>query len=237
MNYMNNQVQTKGQIKNEFLAFFKIQEGSHLDAQKLKDIKKKHGESIHAYDRKLKDTLSLIPYTIKERLLVQWFVAGLLPQKRSQLQAFEFAAYSNVLKKDLQLEVNEDVVIHGIDRQLEEKLNTMQKAIQDISLKGADLWCIECMVEGRTKDDCRSREDRRQDVRAINVQGFCEICQELGNHSTNNCPYNMRNKKSKWCAICKENEHDTSEFSLNLRNKPNYQVYQAQSTNQNQQPQ
>lgn len=35
--------------------------------------------------------------------------------------------------------------------------------------------------------------------------------------------------------ICEENEHDTSNYPFNLRNKPNYQVYQAQSTNQNQQ--
>jgi len=125
MNYTNNQVQTKGQIKSEFLAFFKTQEGSHLAAQKLKDIKHKHGESIRAYDRWLKDTLSLIPYTIDEKILVQWFVAGLLPQNRSQLQAFEFTAYSDTLKKPLQLEVDEDVVIHGIDRKLEEKLNAM----------------------------------------------------------------------------------------------------------------
>ena len=83
--------------------------------QKLKDIKQKHGESIRAYDKRLKDTLSLIPYTIEERLLVHWFVAGLLPQNKSQLQAFEFTAYSEAQKKALQLETDDDVVIHGID--------------------------------------------------------------------------------------------------------------------------
>lgn len=182
----------------------------------------------------MKDTLSLIPYAIEERLLVQWFVARLLPLNRSQLHAFEFTTYSEALKKALQLETDEDVVIHGIDRQLEEKLNAMQKAIQDISLKGADLWCTECMVDGHTKENCRCCEDQRQDVRAINAQAFYDICQESGNHSMKSCPFNMRNKKTKWCAICEESEHDTSECSLNLRNKPNYQVYQAQSTNQNQ---
>jgi len=45
-NYTNNQVRTKGQIKSEFLVFFKTQEGSHLAVQKLKDIKQKHRESI-----------------------------------------------------------------------------------------------------------------------------------------------------------------------------------------------
>ena len=79
MNFTSNHIRTKGQTKAEFMAFFKTQEGSHLAAQKLKDIKQKHGELIRAYDRRLKDTLSLIPYAIEERLLVQWFVAGLLP--------------------------------------------------------------------------------------------------------------------------------------------------------------
>ena len=139
MNFTSNYVRTKAQIHAEFLAFFKTQEGSHLAAQKLKDIKEKHGELIRAYDRRLKDTLSLIPYVIEERLLVQWFVAGLLPQNRLQLRAFEFATYSEALKKALQLETDDDVVIHGIDGQLEEKLAAMQKVIQDISSKGADL--------------------------------------------------------------------------------------------------
>jgi len=101
----------------------------------------------------------LIPYAIKEKLLVQWFVAGLLPQNRTQLRAFEFNAYSDALKKALQLEVDEDIVTPGVDKQLEEKLNAMQKVIQEISFKNTDLWCIECMVEGHTKDNSRRRED------------------------------------------------------------------------------
>ena len=125
MNFTNNHIQTKGHIKAEFMAFFKTQEGSHLAAQKLKDIKQKHGESIRMYDRWLKDIVSMIPYVIEERLLVQWFVARLLPQNRSQLWAFEFTTYSEALKKALQLETDDDVVIHGINRQLEEKPTTM----------------------------------------------------------------------------------------------------------------
>lgn len=225
MNFTSTYIRTKGQIKAEFMAFFKMQEGSHLAAQKLKDIKQKHDESIRAYDQRLKDTLSLIPYPIKERLLVQWFVAGLLPQNKSQLRAFDFATYSDVLKKALQLETDDDVVIHGIDRQLEDKLTAMQKAIHDISSKGADLWCTDCMVEGHTKDTYRRREERRQDVRTMTAQAFCDICQESRSHSTKNCSFNLRHKKTKWCAICEESEHDTSDCSLNLRNKPNYQVY------------
>lgn len=65
MNFTNNHVRTKAQIHAEFLAFFKTQEGSHLAAQKLKDIKQKQGESIRAYDRRPKETLSRIPYVIE----------------------------------------------------------------------------------------------------------------------------------------------------------------------------
>lgn len=156
---------------------------------------------------------------------MQWFIAGLLPQNRSQLRAFEFTTYSEALKKALQLETDDDMVIHSIDRQLEENLTAMQKSIHDISSKGANLWCTDCMVEGDMKDTCRCHEDRRQDVKAITVQAFCDICQESGSHSTKNCSFNLRNKKTKWCAICEDSEHDTNECSLNMRNKPNYQVY------------
>ena len=88
------------------------------------------------------------------------------------------------------------------------------------------------MAEGHTKDTFRRRDDRHQDVRAMNAQSFCEICQEAGSHSTKSCSFNLRNKQTKWCAICETSEHDTSACSLNMRSKRNFQVYQAQSTDQ-----
>ena len=39
MNFTSTEVHTKAQIKSEFLSFFRTQEGAHLAAQKLKDIK------------------------------------------------------------------------------------------------------------------------------------------------------------------------------------------------------
>jgi hypothetical protein len=78
MNYTNNQQCLKLEIKQNFLKFFKMQDISDLAAQKLKEIKKKPGETIWVYDKRLKYLLSQIPYAIDKNLFVQWCIAGLL---------------------------------------------------------------------------------------------------------------------------------------------------------------
>lgn len=40
----------KSEIKNSFLTFFKVQDVTHLVAQKLKEIKQRRGESVREYD-------------------------------------------------------------------------------------------------------------------------------------------------------------------------------------------
>lgn len=46
MNFIENQNRSKAEIIENFLAFFKIEDITHLDAQKVKDIKQLLGESI-----------------------------------------------------------------------------------------------------------------------------------------------------------------------------------------------
>ena len=43
---------------------------------------------------------------------------------------------------------------------------------------------------------------------------FCQICQEFTPHETKVSPFNMKNPKSKWCAICEQNSHDTRNCAL-----------------------
>jgi hypothetical protein len=45
MNYTDNQQCSKDDIKESFLKFFKNQDNSHLEAQKLKEIKKNTGRN------------------------------------------------------------------------------------------------------------------------------------------------------------------------------------------------
>jgi hypothetical protein len=80
MNYTENQTRSKEEIKNSFLTFFKIQDITHLAAQKLKEIKQRPGELVREYDKRFKYLLSQIPMTIDQNLLVQWYVVGLLPR-------------------------------------------------------------------------------------------------------------------------------------------------------------
>jgi hypothetical protein len=51
----------------------------------MKEIKQSLGETIQEYDKRFKDLLSQIPYVIEERLLVQWYVAGLYKKLSSTM--------------------------------------------------------------------------------------------------------------------------------------------------------
>jgi len=51
MNYTKKQTCSKVEINNSFQTFFKIQDITHLAAQKLKEIKKRLGESVREYDK------------------------------------------------------------------------------------------------------------------------------------------------------------------------------------------
>jgi hypothetical protein len=51
MNFTENQNRSKSEIKNSFLTFFKVQDVTHLAAQKLKEIKQRPGESVREYEK------------------------------------------------------------------------------------------------------------------------------------------------------------------------------------------
>jgi hypothetical protein len=79
MNFTENKTPSKEKTKNNFLTFFKIQDVTHLETQKLKEIKQRLGESIREYDKISKDLLIQILTTIDQRFMVQWYVFRLLP--------------------------------------------------------------------------------------------------------------------------------------------------------------
>jgi len=99
MNYMKNQTHSKEEIKKIFLTFFKIQNITHMAAQKLKEIKQRPGEPIREYDKRFKDLLSQISMTIDQNLLVQWYVVGLLPRIHSPLPLYEITSCEDALQK------------------------------------------------------------------------------------------------------------------------------------------
>ena len=78
------------------------------------------------------------------------------------------------------------------------------------------------MAEGHKKDNCRHRANKIQEVQVIQIEYFCQICQEFTPHETKDCPFNMKIPKAKWCAICEGNPHVTRNCTLNMKNKLNY---------------
>ena len=104
MNFTENQVRTKDEIKTNFLAFFKTEDVAHLAAQKLKDIKQIPGEIVQEYDKRFKDLLSQISYNIDSNHLVQWYIAGLLHHVRDPLRMHDIKTLEESLKKAQQME-------------------------------------------------------------------------------------------------------------------------------------
>ena len=68
---------TKAEIKVQLLSFFKTLDAKHLAVKKLKTTSQKPEESVRDYDKRWKDLLSQLDYIIDEKLLIQWFLAGL----------------------------------------------------------------------------------------------------------------------------------------------------------------
>jgi hypothetical protein len=62
-----------------------MKDSGHLVAQNLKEIKQHLGKTIHEYDKSFKYLLSHIPYEIDEKMLVQWYIVGLLQKLRAPL--------------------------------------------------------------------------------------------------------------------------------------------------------
>ena len=70
-------LETKAEVKVQFLSFFKTLDAKHLAAKKLKTTSQKPGETVCNYDKRLKDLLSQLDYVIDKQLLIQWFLVGL----------------------------------------------------------------------------------------------------------------------------------------------------------------
>ena len=79
--------ETKGEIKAQFLSFFKTSNAKHLAAKKLKMTSQKPRETICDYDKRGKDLLSQLEYVIDEQLLIQWFLAGLSQKIRRHIKS------------------------------------------------------------------------------------------------------------------------------------------------------
>ena len=87
------------------------------------------------------------------------------------------------------------------DTRLEEQLEIMQKSLKEMNLKNQNVWCTKCSTAEHTKDSYRE-DISRQDAHFVQTKRFCDICQEHGEHTMKDCPYNMKNGKASWCAIC-----------------------------------
>ena len=129
--------------------------------------------------------------------------------------------------------MDEDIPVYPTDHRLEEQLENVQKYLKELTLKNQEIWCTKCSTAGHTKDNCR-HDYSRQDIRFVQTKAFCDIFQEHGDHSTIDCPFNMKNDKASWCAIYETKSHNMADYQLNLKNRQNCQaVYQMNTVAQN----
>ena len=113
----------KAEVKAQFLSFFKTLDAKHLAAKKLKTTSQKLGEIFCDYDKCWKDLLSQLDYVIYEKLLIQWFLAGLSQKIRRHINLDTFKTYEDALTKALQVEMDEDILAYSTDHKLEEQLD------------------------------------------------------------------------------------------------------------------
>ena len=106
--------------------------------------------------------------------------------------------------------MDEDIPTYPTDHKIEEQLENVQKSLKELTLKNQEIRCTKCSTAGHSKDNCR-HEYSRQDVCFVQTKAFCDICQEHGDHSTKECPFNMKNAKASWGAICETKSHNTAD--------------------------
>ena len=141
--------------------------------------------------------------------------------------------YEDALTKALQVEMDEDIPAYPMDHRLEEQLENVQNSLKELTLKNQEIWCTKCSTAGHSKDNCR-HEYSRQDIRFVQTKSFCDIFQEHEDNSMKDCPFNMKNGKASWCAICETKSHNMADCQLNLKNRQNYQaIYQMNAVAQN----
>jgi hypothetical protein len=75
-----------------------MQDISHLEAQKLKEIKQNSRETFYEYDKRFKELLSQIPYAINEKLLIHWYVAFPFQNVRVPLHMYDLSTCAKILK-------------------------------------------------------------------------------------------------------------------------------------------
>ena len=92
---------TKAKIKQQFPSFFKTPDTKHLAAKKLKMIVQKPIEAVLDYEKRWKDLLSQLYYNIDEKILIQWFLAGISQKIRRHISLETFKTYEEALTKAL----------------------------------------------------------------------------------------------------------------------------------------
>ena len=107
------------------MSFFKTPDVKHLAVKKIKTTSQKPGELVRDYDKHWKDLLSQLDYVIDEQLLIQWFLAGLSQKVHRHISLETFKTYKDVLTKDLQVEMDEDIPAYPTDHRLEEQLENV----------------------------------------------------------------------------------------------------------------
>ena len=101
----------------------------------------KPADSVQEYDKRWKDLLSQLDYVIDEKILIQWFLAGLSHKIQWHISLETFKTYEDALSKAMQLEMDEYFPAYPVDTKLNERLEIMQKYLKEMNLKNQDIWC------------------------------------------------------------------------------------------------
>ena len=99
----------------------------------------------------------------------------------------DITSLEEAFKKAQQMESYVDIAIPSEKGRLEDKIEMLSKIIWELTMEKANVWCSNYREEGHTKETCR-----HQTVRVIQTEQFCDICCNWTQHSTNDCPYNLK---------------------------------------------
>ena len=93
INFLEEDPKSKQQKKDNSLEFFKVNDTKHMAGHKLKQIKKRIGESIREYDSRFKYIMIRMPSKLDPSLVIKVFINGLQQRIKTLILMNEYTSY------------------------------------------------------------------------------------------------------------------------------------------------
>jgi len=228
MGYVGQNVNaTIDEIKVALKQQFKKPKSYSQIINELKDIKQGPSKSVWEANQRLKKATKEGGFQYDERQHTEWFIAMLPPHLRVPMGQQSIDTQEKALEVAMKLDAAPRDDTQLGEQQIQGQLEAMHMEIQNLRKErgpeaSPNKWCIQCRVNGHTKDNCPLltayiQTGAPRPLRPREATGssgsmlWWDDCRVAELHDTNYCPRLTTHSpevKQQWCRFCKSVGHD-----------------------------